>query len=125
MRHDVVYNYVVGTMAKRTAIIACLIATAIGAACFALSLIPASRAYAVESQFSAAPSDDSGFDAWLKSQTGVVPHTVHVQRHDDVLVLTFIMTQNSWRNPPFPDVENAASRLGYSIDSNGFVDQRD
>ena len=112
-------------MTKRIAIIACLVAAVIGAASFALSLIPASRVYAVESRFSAAPSDDSAFDDWLKSQSGVISHTVQVQRHDDMLVLTFMMSQNSWRDPPFPDVENAASRFGYSIDSIGFVDQRD
>lgn len=84
-----------------------------------------SRVYAVESRFTASPLDDSKFDSWLKSQTGVEPNTVHVQRHDDVLVLTFIMTQNWWRNPLFPDVESAASRFGYAINSDGFVDQRE
>ena len=79
-------------MNKRTVII--LVAATTVAGIFALTSFRASRVYAVESRFTDAPQDDVQLDGWLKSQPGVVPHTVDVARHDGMLVLTFIMTQD-------------------------------
>lgn len=113
------------TMIKRTVLIACSIVAAASAVLVTFCFVPSSRVYSVESRINAAPRDDAEIVNWLKKQPGVVAHTVHVNRNQDSLGLTFVMTQNAWMNPPFPDVEQAALKFGYSIDSSGFQDQRD
>ena len=115
-------------MKKRIAITALLVLCVVSVAIAALAFVPASRVYCVESTFTTAPNDDALLVTWLKNQPGVVEHTVHVDRTNSQppkLVLTFIIVQNSWLRPPFPDVEARAAELGYSFDSNGFRDQRE
>jgi|GEM_PF-4073785 len=107
-------------MNKRIILIVALVSVVLGS----ITLIPASRMYSVESRFANGPTDDTQLVNWLKSQTGIVAHTVHIKRRTDMLVLEFVMPQNAWQSPPFPDVEQAALRFGYSIDSNGFVRRR-
>lgn len=107
-------------MSRLHFLIACSAVVIVGAAC---SFVPISRAYSVESRLVAAPEDDVALGNWLKSQPGVVAHTVHVSRQSKLLELSFVMTQNVWMNPPFPNVEQAASEFGYSIDPKGFQDQ--
>jgi hypothetical protein len=111
---------------KKWILIILLVAATIMLLVAAINQIPASRGYCVEACFSEAPADDGAFENWLKSQPGVVEHTVHVRRTSTTppkLELVLIMSQNGWLEPPFPDVATAAHDLGYTLDPTGFADR--
>jgi hypothetical protein len=81
-----------------------------------LHFIPASVGYTVEAEFASLPADDHELEAWLKTEPGVVPHTVYVWRKKaapKVVVVDFTMVKSEWGSPPFPDLEAACERLGY------------
>lgn len=81
-----------------------------------LSLIPTSRIFVVSTSMSMAPETDLKFSNWLKSQPGVVPHTVNVVRDGGHHIqVTFLMSQDGWNNPPFPAIESACASLGYRL----------
>ncbi len=91
---------------------------------FALSFIPASRIYSVETTFTSAPASDEELHKWLADQPGVVEHTIHLNRRDNQRIgLTFVISQNSWKRPAFPDIESQCSVLGYEL-SGAFTDVR-
>jgi hypothetical protein len=75
--------------------------------------ITASLSYGVYADFEVLPADDQAFEDWLKSQPGVVPHTVHLYREGKRLNIFFIMTRDGWGRPAVPDLEGACRRLGY------------
>ena len=73
--------------------------------------------YAVESQFAQLPADDSQLTAWIQSRPGIVAHTVHVERvgeNEKTIRVFFIQSRNLAGEPPFPDLDGACSRFGYS-----------
>ncbi len=87
-----------------------------------------SGSYVVEARFEQMPSDDSAFTDWLRSQPGVVPHTVSVGRFeegDKLLYVSFIQSRSVAGEPPFPDLEGAARRLGYMEPDGPFRDSED
>ncbi|MDX1930523.1 MAG: hypothetical protein SFV81_28625 [Pirellulaceae bacterium] len=91
---------------------------------FALSFLPASRIYSVETTFTSAPESDEELRKWLADQPGVVDHTIHLSRLDNQRFgLTFIISQNSWKRPAFPDIESQCFELGYDL-SGPFTDAR-
>ncbi len=82
----------------------------------ALSFIPASRIYSVETTFTSAPESDDELHKWLADQHGVVEHTIHLNRLDNQRIgLTFIISQNLWRRPAFPAIESQCAELGYDL----------
>lgn len=111
-------------MAKAAVTISSLTVITLIVVSLAFSLTPVSYIYTVETSYTRAPDGDAQLKQWLQTQHGVVPQTVHVGRTDDKLVLTFAISRNLWGHPPFPNVEDAASRFGYAIAPNGFTDQR-
>jgi hypothetical protein len=113
-------------MKKRVVVLVTLAVAMASLAIAGLGLVPASRGYCVEARFSTAPDNDEALERWLRTQPGVVEHTVHVARTPTTppkLVLTFIMVQNCWLKPSFPDLKSIAIELGYAIDRDGFRDQ--
>ena len=95
-----------------------------GIASLGFSFVPASRVYTVGAGFTSLPESDDKLQDWLREQPGVVDHTVHITRgQDQTLELTFIITQNTWKTPPFPDIETKCDELGYELSSR-FTDVR-
>ena len=77
----------------------------------------ASLGYTVESQFASLPANDTALIKWLQSQPGIVSSTVSVERvggGGTVLRVFFIQSRDLTSDPPFPDLDGACSRLGYS-----------
>lgn len=78
----------------------------------------ASIGYTVESRFARLPSDDDDrLTTWIQSQPGIVGHTVHVERvggDGKTIRIFFIQSRNLAGDPPFPDLDGACDRLGYS-----------
>ena len=73
--------------------------------------------YAVKSEFTQLPPDDSQLTEWIQSQPGIVGHTVIVKRVGSdrkTVRVSFIMDQNVAGERPFPDLETACERFGYS-----------
>jgi hypothetical protein len=78
--------------------------------------IHVSLIYCVEARFAALPPDDTPLREWLKTQPGVVPHTVGVTRGGSdgkLLKVVFLQSRNLAGNPPFPDLEAVCVTLGY------------
>jgi hypothetical protein len=82
--------------------------------------------YCVEARFAALPVDDKPLCEWLKTQPGVVPDsTVSVTREGPdgkLLKVSFIQVRNLAGNPPFPGLDAACMRLGYSGPDSPFRD---
>jgi hypothetical protein len=75
--------------------------------------IKASCGYDVQANYDAMPADDKALETWIKTQPGVVEHTVLVQRDGHQLVAYFIMAQDLSGRPTFPDLDQACATLGY------------
>jgi len=91
---------------------------------YGLSRIPASFVYSLETTYQTAPESDDALRAWLIEQPGVAEHTVQINRYENNrMELHLIVTQDSWRNPPFPNVDSKCSELGYNM-SRPFADIR-
>jgi len=87
-----------------------------------------SLGYCVEARFSSLPPNDKELCEWLKSQPGVVRHTVWISREGadrKLLKVGFIMSQNLYREPPFPDLGNRCKLLGYAGNDSGFKDSQE
>ena len=63
-------------------IVGAVLAVLVVVAWLGLESIPASVGHDVEATFASLPDDDHALEQWLKSQEGVVPHTVHVEREE-------------------------------------------
>lgn len=112
---------------NRRAAIAGSSAIAIAIGLGLISLAPASYVYSLEAEFGSAPGDDVPLVEWLKSQSGVVPHTVDVQRtamRPPKLVVSFIMQRNAWGRPRLPALADQARAFGYSLATPDFNDTR-
>src|SRR6478735_7794285 len=68
---------------------------------------PVSRFYNVKTHYGQMPTDDTALENWLKSQAGVVAHTVHTRRDGNELHVSSIMSQTLSAGPPVPDFSNA------------------
>ena len=69
------------------------------------------------------PSDNTGLTDWLADQPGVVENRVHVQHSSNgTVTVTFLMSQNAFNVPSFPDLETKCRELGYKFKSPKFVD---
>ena len=96
----------------RYLVIAATLAAVAWGGCYALKRnLKASFGYGVRATFEALPADDSGLEAWLASQPGVVRTYVH--RDGRVMRVGWIMVQNLAYEPPEPDVRAALEMLGY------------
>jgi hypothetical protein len=91
-------------------------------------LVFVSRVYCVEARVQGPAEIDERFAEWLRSQAGIVRHTVSLNRRgpdNDTLEIVFIQSRNSLGDPPFPDLETAAKSLGYTGDNVYFRDCED
>ena len=73
-----------------------------------------SRLSCVRADFSRLPADDGPLESWLKAESGVVQHTVHIKREGKTIRVWFIMSQDIFNRPPHPDLAGACDSLGYS-----------
>jgi hypothetical protein len=80
--------------------------------------IPVSQVYSVRAEFDTLPPNDRELERWLRSQKGVLSHTVCVERHGQTLRVIWIMTQSMNGSPPTPELERAWERLRYVNASN-------
>jgi hypothetical protein len=91
---------------------------------YGLHWIPADFGYELEGEFASCPRDDEPLARWLRSQPGV--YLAHVQRQrvgNGWRVQVFLgITRNGWGEPPLPDLEMAAAKLGYRGASGRFHD---
>jgi len=73
------------------------------------------------------PPTDKPLVEWLRSQPGVVSHTVAVGRFKDdkLLCVGFIQSRNLAGQPPFPDLDGQTPRLGYAGADGPFRDAAD
>ena len=100
------------TVAKYVFAIAILGAVAV----YGLSRIPASVSHSLATTYQSAPESDDALRAWLAEQPGVVEHTIQINRYEENRIeLHLIVTQDSWRNPPFPDIDSKCTELGYNM----------
>jgi hypothetical protein len=83
--------------------------------------------YVVESRFEKMPPNDKALTEWLRSQPGVVPHTVSIGRFEDgkLLYVGFVQCRNMAGQPPFPDLEGHVGSLGYAHSDGPFRDAAD
>ena len=80
------------------------------------SIVTSSNVYSVSAPFSTAPTEDNELRDWLADQPGVVPHNILIHRRDSNRIeLSFVITQNLWKHPAFPDLESQCSELGYEL----------
>lgn len=78
--------------------------------------VPISFVFCVEARFDKLPKDDDLLVEWLKTQPGVVPHTVYAQRIGEkgsLLEVYLIQSTSVSRHPPFPDLDAKCAELGY------------
>jgi len=75
--------------------------------------VRASFLYHVTAVYDRMPADDRLLEKWLKSQPGIVEHTVHTERAGHALHVRFIMSRTLFGSPPFPDLSRACDGLGY------------
>src|SRR3954447_23075731 len=71
--------------------------------------VHASLSYCVEARFTTLPADDEQLAAWLKTQPGVVPHTVHIRRFEPggrLLEVGFIQVRNLAGEPQCPNLDS-------------------
>jgi hypothetical protein len=109
-------------------LVATVLIVVVVAAWVGLRFIPASLGYSVEAEFASLPERDHELEEWLKTQPGVVSHTVHVWRKDGepkILRIGFIMVRDGWDRPPFPDLQGKCEALGYAGRTGPFRDFRD
>jgi hypothetical protein len=73
------------------------------------------------------PANDKALTEWLRSQPGVVPHTVAIGRFDGgkLLYVGFIQSRNLAGKPPFPDLNGHVGGLGYAESDGPFRDAAD
>ncbi len=70
--------------------------------------------HSVEASYFALPPDDDDLINWMRTQPGIIPHTVHVRRTGNGLFeATFMQSRNLLGRPSFPDLEAACDRFGY------------
>ena len=87
-------------------------------AVYALSRIPASFIYALETTYVTAPESDDELKAWVIAQPNVVAHTVHINRRDNQkLEVVAIVTHDSWNHRPFQGLSDQCNELGYELAS--------
>ena len=83
---------------------------------YGLSRIPASFIYSLEATCHDAPESDDELRAWLAEQPGVLEHAIIINRYKTGQIeLHLMVVQDSWGNPPFPDVNSKCTDLGYDI----------
>ena len=93
-----------------------LLAVLVTALLLAAAAIYPSIAYSVEADFASLPADDATLVVWLKTQPGVVPNTVHVNRlgpQQQRVQIIFIQSRNLFGLPHFPALERGCRELGY------------
>ena len=77
----------------------------------------ASIGFCVEAHFATLPADDRHLIDWLKTEPGVVAHTVHVKRFGvdrKSLRVIFIQSRNVIKQDrPFPNLDAQCAQLGY------------
>jgi len=95
------------------------------AAWFALHFVPIDFSYGVETDFVEVPTSDAELQKWLQGQPGVWKAWVERQRVEPRwrILVTIGMTQNGWRDPPFPDLAGKCAELGYRGQQRPFQDQ--
>ena len=82
-----------------------------------LGSVHVSRVYSVAAVYSALPASDTALEDWLKSQRGVIAHTVHVERNNNELHVRFVVSQTLFGGPQLPELLQACNSLGYSAAS--------
>jgi hypothetical protein len=85
----------------------------------------ASLSYCVEIEFGQMPPNDDALVEWLKVQPGIVPPTVQVRRfgaNGTELEVGFIQQRTLADDPPFPDLDQQCTALGYAQPKGKFVD---
>jgi hypothetical protein len=89
--------------------------------------VHASFVYVVEARFEKMPPDDKALIEWLRSQPGIVSHTVAIGRFEDgkLLYILFIQSRSLSGRPPFPDLNGNVGRLGYMESDGPFRDAED
>lgn len=81
-----------------------------------LSFVRSSRVFVVSTECVLSPESDDALADWLKRQPGVVGHTVRIIRHGEHgIEVSFIQLQSLWGQPPFPTLEFACAKFGYSL----------
>lgn len=84
--------------------------------------------YCVEARFDKMPPNDKALMEWLRSQPGVVPHTVAIGRFEQggkLVYVSFTQSRSLAGEPPFPDLNGAALSLGYMESDGPFRDSAD
>jgi hypothetical protein len=84
--------------------------------------------YCVEARFDTMPPNDKALADWLRSQPGVVPHTVAIGRFEQggkLLYVRFLQSRNMAGEPPFPDLDGRVSALAYAESDGPFRDASD
>ena len=102
-------------------------AIAILGAAVARQMIYVSSSYCVETELNQWPPNDDELLNWLRSQPGVISHTVHAKRGgaaNDVLRIGFMQSHNLASQPPFPSLEKEANAIGYKGVNIHFCDCR-
>jgi hypothetical protein len=89
---------------------------------FLLRTVHASYGYEVKCDFAVMPFSDVEVRRWLRSQPGVVEHTVFTLRTNRTLKVRFIMSQDLTGHPTFPGLDEQCQVLGYRAASVGFRD---
>jgi hypothetical protein len=87
-----------------------------------------SWSYCVEARFDKMPPNDKALIDWLRSQPGVVPHTVAIGRFEEggrLVFVGFIQSRNLAGEPPFPDLNGQVKNLGYTGSDGAFHDSVD
>ena len=85
-------------------------------------IIKPSVGYDVQAEFTQLPPNDEALESWFKLQSGVVEHTVHIERQGNVVHVMFITSRDLLGDPPFPNFQQQAATLGYRGSKQGWVD---
>jgi hypothetical protein len=80
---------------------------------YSVTSLHVSRVYCIMARFDRLPETDEGLAQWLKTQPGVVAHTVHLTREGSKVRVWFIMSQNLRWSPPMPNLSRQCHLMGY------------
>ena len=67
----------------------------------------------IRAKFAELPPDDKEFEVWLRRQPGVVEHTVHVSRDDNIVEVLYIQSRNGFNEPPQLNLLAKFEEMGY------------
>jgi hypothetical protein len=77
-------------------------------------VLQVSLIYEVHATYIQMPADDKVLESWLKTQPGVLAHTVHIERQGNDIRAVFMLSKTIHGGAPPPDLSNTCDRFGYA-----------